>query len=344
MAATPTYKEKYLLAITLWWLLWVLLQWNVIFRLGYNKSEAIIDSVISNILLCLACFVVFNNMRYYIPKQQKHIYLLTISTILGSLWLICLRFLLGIIFRNDNTYITFLAQSSTIRFGFSFLMIGFMSTICLLWYSQKEQMEIEANKKEMEQLAKDAELFNLRQQLQPHFLFNSLNSISALTGSQPEKAREMIQQLSDFLRSTLRKENHHWNSLEDELNHLGLYLSIEKVRFGHRLQTEIMIEGEIGELQVPSLLLQPVVENAIKFGLYNTIGDVLISIYATQIGNNLQITVQNPFDSSTIEGSSGTGFGLQYIKRRLFLLFGRNDLLQTIQESNTFITQLNIPQ
>ncbi len=219
-----------------------------------------------------------------------------------------------------------------------------MSTISLLWYSQKEQMEIDANKKEIEQLAKDAELFNLRQQLQPHFLFNSLNSISALTGSQPEKAREMIEQLSDFLRSTLRKENHHKNSLHEELTHLRLYLEIEKVRFGHRLQTEININEEIGQLQVPSLLLQPVVENAIKFGLYNTIGNVLISISATQIGSTLLITVQNPYDSSIVETSNGTGFGLQYIKRRLFLLFGRNDLVQTIQQNDTFITQLNIPQ
>ena len=86
------------------------------------------------------------------------------------------------------------------------------------------------------------------------------------------------------------------------------------------------------------------VENAIKFGLYNTIDNVLISISATQTGNTLQITVQNPYDSSIVETSNGTGFGLQYIKRRLFLLFGRNDLLQTIQENNTFITQLNIPQ
>ena len=96
-----------------------------------------------------------------------------------------------------------------------------MSTIGLLWYTQKEQQEMDAHKKEVEQLAREAELFNLRQQLQPHFLFNSLNSISALTGSQPEKAREMIQQLSDFLRSTLCKEDHHWNSLQDELTPFG---------------------------------------------------------------------------------------------------------------------------
>jgi len=80
-----------------------------------------------------------------------------------------------------------------------------MSTISLLWYTQKDQQRTDAQQKEIQQLAKDAELFKLRQQLQPHFLFNSLNSISALTATQPEKARHMIQQLSDFLRGTLKK-------------------------------------------------------------------------------------------------------------------------------------------
>jgi len=98
---------------------------------------------------------------------------------------------------------------------------------------------VEEYNKEIEKLATAAELSKLRQQLQPHFLFNSLNSISALTNSHPEKARFMIQQLSDFLRGTLRQEDHHWNTLEKELEHLKLYLEIEKVRFGDRLQTEI---------------------------------------------------------------------------------------------------------
>ncbi len=87
--------------------------------------------------------------------------------------------------------------------------------------------------------AREAELYKLRQQLQPHLLFNSLNSISALITIQPAQARKMIQQLSDFLRGTLKKEENQWISLEDELQHLQLYLDIEKVRFGHRLNTAI---------------------------------------------------------------------------------------------------------
>ena len=147
----------------------------------------------------------------------------------------------------------------------------------LLWYSQREQKEMDERKSEAENLAREAELFKLRQQLQPHFLFNSLNSISALTGSQPEKARHMIQQLSDFLRGTLKKDDQQWNTLEEEIQYLGLYLEIEKVRLAIALQTEMFSATRFFAFKLPALLLQPVVENAIKFGLYDTYGDVLIT-------------------------------------------------------------------
>ena len=219
-----------------------------------------------------------------------------------------------------------------------------MSTISLLWYTQKDQQRTVAQQKEIQQLAKDAELYKLRQQLQPHFLFNSLNSISALTATQPEKARHMIQQLSDFLRGTLKKDEQHKNSLEEELQYLELYLDIEKVRFGHRLKTEINIEENIQQMELPSLILQPVVENAIKFGLYDTIGEVTISITAKKEDETLVVIVQNPFDAETAQPLQGTGFGLASIKRRLFLLFARQDLLQTKTENDHFITTIIIPQ
>ena len=231
-----------------------------------------------------------------------------------------------------------------IRFVAGFLLISSMSMFSLLWYSQEEQTEINARKSEIEKLNKEAELFKLRQQLQPHFLFNSLNSISALTVSMPEKAREMVHQLSEFLRGTLKKEEQDWNTLDEELEHLALYLEIEKVRFGNRLQTLIICDDNVRLLKLPSLLLQPVVENAIKFGLYDTTGDVLIKIEAAKSENNLKIVVQNPYDPETMQPIKGAGFGLSSIQRRLFLLFARNDLLQIKKEDNFFITTVIIPQ
>jgi LytS/YehU family sensor histidine kinase len=219
-----------------------------------------------------------------------------------------------------------------------------MSMISLLWYTQEEQTEMEARRTEAERLTKEAELFKLRQQLQPHFLFNSLNSISALTGSQPEKARHMIQQLSDFLRGTLRKDDQQWSTLKEELEYLQLYLDIEKVRFGYRLQTQIECEEASLQLKLPSLLLQPIVENAIKFGLYDTVGEVTISIFAKRKREQLEVKVENPFDPETALPLQGTGFGLASIKRRLFLLFARHDLLQTTKADSHFITTITIPQ
>jgi LytS/YehU family sensor histidine kinase len=125
---------------------------------------------------------------------------------------------------------------------------------------------------------------------------------------------------------------------------LELYLDIEKVRFGNRLQTQINYTEEALQLKLPALLLQPVVENAIKFGLYDTTGEVLIKLEAIVKGNNLLIIVQNPFDSETSFPAKGTGFGLSSIKRRLFLLFGRSDLLKIKNEEGNFITSIVIPQ
>jgi LytS/YehU family sensor histidine kinase len=211
-----------------------------------------------------------------------------------------------------------------------------------LWYNQQEQQASLKRKSDTEKLAREAELFKLRLQLQPHFLFNSLNSINALVGMQPQKARTMIQQLSDFLRGTLKKEQSAWITLEEELQHLSLYLEIEKVRFGHRLQASITNEAPSAKL--PLMLLQPVVENAIKFGLYDTMEPVTISIKAVVEGNILRLQVQNPFDPETSQPQKGTGFGLSSVRRRLYLLFARTDLLETTTHDHTFTATIKIPQ
>jgi len=344
LASLNKNTAKYIPFFVGWALLWIFIQWNVLLKFGITETEAIVDSYLSNILLAASCFLVFNNMKYYLPKNEKYWFILAISFVLSCVWLLVIRSILWYIFKNDQHYTLTLQQSSTVRFGFAFLMIGCMSTISLLWYTQKDQQRTDAQQKEIQQLAKDAELFKLRQQLQPHFLFNSLNSISALTATQPEKARHMIQQLSDFLRGTLKKDDQHKNSLKEELQYLELYLDIEKVRFGHRLNTEISVEENIQQMELPSLILQPVVENAIKFGLYDTIGEVTISITAKRVDETLVVTVQNPFDAETAQPLQGTGFGLASIKRRLFLLFARQDLLQTKTENEHFITTIIIPQ
>jgi sensor histidine kinase YesM len=327
-----------------WWVVWSILHIAVLINYGFSPARSFADSLISNTLLAATCWLIGNNMRYYLPGKEKYWYVLTISVGLTAVWLLFARGILWLLFKNDTAYVQSLRQSSNIRFGIAFLINGCMAMISLLWHTQMEQKITDARKAEAEQIARDAELYKLRQQLQPHFLFNSLNSISALTGTQPEKARHMIQQLSDFLRGTLKKDEQQWNTLEEELQYLQLYLEIEKVRFGYRLQTNIITDDEVLQMKLPSLLLQPLVENAIKFGLYDTIGEVTISIIAKKINESLEITVENPFDAETSQTLQGTGFGISSIQRRLFLLFARHDLLKTQSVNNHFITAILIPQ
>jgi len=343
--STASFQDKrFKIVFIVWWSTWAAMQMVVLVDFGVPRIQAMVDSVVSNALLAAICMLISNNMRYYLPRKEKYWYVLMLSLGLSGLWLLVARTLLWIIYKKDTVYMLQLSNTSNIRYAIAFLVTVSMAMMNLLWYTQREQKQADARKAEAEQLTKEAELFKLRQQLQPHFLFNSLNSISALTGTQPEKARHMIQQLSDFLRGTLKKDEQQWNSFQEELDYLQLYLDIEKVRFGYRLQTKVNLDADVLQMKLPSMLLQPIVENAIKFGLYDTIGEVTILIEAKNVKGNLEVMVRNPFDADTSQSLNGTGFGLTSIQRRLFLLFARQDLLQTKTAEENFITTIIIPQ
>jgi len=309
---------------------------------GLSWESGFIDSIVSNLLLVLASLMLINTFKYYLPRKERYGYILGMCGTTSVVWLFITRAVLLLILPEN--YKSFYSDSVYLRLAFGFLILGLMSLLSVLWYTLKDQQQNESRKQEAEKLAKEAELYKLRQQLHPHFLFNSLNSINALIGSRPEEARQMIHQLSDFLRGILRKEENQWVSLNEELQHLQLYLDIEKVRFGHRLTTSIDADEKIREMKIPAMLLQPVVENAIKFGLYDTTETINISIEAVKENDQLILTVQNPFDPTTSLPQKGTGFGLSSVKRRLYLLFARTDLLETSAKDHLFITSIKVPQ
>ena len=327
-----------------WWLFWMLIQSIILHRLGWSWEIAVIDSVLSNSLLALAGFITQNTYRFYRPGADNRLQRMAYSIALTLAQMFCLKYVLSLYFEANLNYLEFIENSMPIRYTFSFLMIAFLTVVNWLWFFMKEQDEIKKRKVEADQLSKEAELRALRQQLQPHFLFNSLNSISALAGTKPEEARKMIQQLSDFLRTTLRKDEQQMVLLSEEMKHLALYLEIEMVRFGHRLVTQLSSTDESLNLKLPSLLLQPLVENAIKFGLYDTIDAVTIEIKTEKVDSFLKIEIKNPYDAQTANPSKGTGFGLSSVQRRLYLMFARQDLLKTEQTSTHFISTLLIPQ
>jgi two-component system LytT family sensor kinase len=347
LARSPLSIGKFLLVFITWWLIWILIQTILLTGFGLSLTTAAADSIVTNALLALACGFVSNNLQYYLPKKDRYWYILFLSLGLSGLILMACKWILvpalGSV--GNANYALFYSRSWPVRFDNVFLQVGCMSILSVLWYSSEEEHQNMQRKTDAERLSKEAELFKLRQQLAPHFLFNSLNSISALIGSRPEQARTMIQQLSDFLRGNLKKEEQQWIPLSEELQYLQLYLEIEKVRFGHRLSAIVDLDEASLSMRTPPMLLQPIVENAIKFGLYDTTEDVTITIRTRAEGNYALIAVQNPFDPETSRPKKGVGFGLSSIQRRLYLLFARTDLLETrIDNENLFTTIVKIPQ
>jgi len=243
---------------------------------------------------------------------------------------------------NNEEYKLWLTSSISIRFLFIWIFISWMATNTafrknIVALDTRFQLQTDASV-----LLKEAELFKLRQQLQPHFLYNSLNSISALIMIAPDKAQEMIGKLSDFLRSSVKRESEDTLPINEELVYIQSYLAIESVRFGDRLQVHFEKEYT-DDATIPPFLLQPILENAIKFGLYGKTGTVSIVIHILLDGPMLTITITNPYDPET-QPPKGTGFGLEGIQRRLYLIYARTDLLETDKDEQNFTTILKIPQ
>lgn len=283
-------------------------------------------------------------LGYYQPKNEKILFVFLLAAVLTFLVVFLAKYILTYIFPSQQSYMLFLEISWPIRAIISFLCLSWCALANILWYRLEEQSATQERLLAAQNLAKEAELNKLRHQLQPHFLFNSLNSVYALTIVNPVEAGTMITKLAAFLRGNLKRDDEVWVSVAEEMEYIQLYLDIEKVRFSHRLSIVIDVEEETLGLCLPGTLLQPIVENAIKFGLYNTSAAITITIRVNLEFNALVVRVLNPYDPE-MRASKGTGFGLSAIRRRLYLLFADSNLLQTeSQNNNLYITTLKIPQ
>jgi two-component system, LytTR family, sensor kinase len=331
------------LSLAAWAVAWWLVQVVVLHRLGLDWQLAAADAGVFSGLNAVSAAAAMLLYRYYQPSGSSRFMRLIFAVVitLATCWLF--EEIMRSIYGSDPAYLTFLEFSMPVRFVIAVLVIACVSLVNWMMNLLDEQKTAVMRRNESEALLREAELMKLRQQLQPHFLFNSLNSISALAGSDAGRARAMIQQLSDFLRGTLKKDEQSEVTLEEELRQLNLYLEIEKVRFSHRLNTALNVDESCMKLKLPSLLLQPLVENAIKHGLYGTTGGITITVSAWCESELLHLSVSNPFEPGMVAGA-GTGFGLSSLQRRLFLLYARNDLLQVTRDNNIFTAHLVVPQ
>lgn len=322
---------------------WLGLSIFLLMHYGNDFPSALIDSVLFSTLIIFGFMLLDNIFKFYTPTKGNIILVVIFPLILSLLILYLGTFMMKWVIPANFKNLNFLESAFLLR-GFIILLI-FVAYSLLLNFQAKLEEQVEAEEREvkMQKMVKEAELYQIRQQMQPHFLFNSLNSISSLVKIKPEKARDMVLQLSDFLRGTIQREANKWLKLEDEIQFLKLFVDIEKVRFGHRLQVNFDMEAGIEQLKLPQLMVQPLLENAIKHSLYGLTGDVAINLQFKKRNNALEVLIENPFDAKAGQ-TRGTGFGLEAVRRRLFLIFGRYDLLKTDASSQQFRVELIIPQ
>ncbi len=192
-------------------------------------------------------------------------------------------------------------------------------------------------------LAREAELRAFKAQVDPHFLFNSLNAVASLCGSRPADAREMAQRLAEFFRLMLRVGSLDRITLGEEIDLVTRYLAIEKVRFGDRLTTHINVDEAAARCQVPPLLLQPLVENAVRHGIASVVEGGTIDIKANLRDGALRISIDNPADPDRPE-SRGEGIGLQNAAGRLNAVSDGRARMSAAEASGRFHVEIELPR
>ena len=227
-------------------------------------------------------------------------------------------------------------------FGVGILLFLLVAVVHYLLSSFETSRSSERKALELQILAREAELKSLRAQIDPHFLFNCLNSISALTNADPAKARRMCLLLADFLRMSLELGNRAFISLEEEISLAAQFLAIEQVRLGGRLLVDKNIQESARDCMIPPLLLQPLVENAVRHGVAQLLEGGSVRIETEKRGDRLRIVVENPYDADSAP-ESGKGIGLENVRRRLATLFGAEAQINLHSGNGIFRVEISFP-
>jgi LytS/YehU family sensor histidine kinase len=267
---------------------------------------------------------------------------LTSVALILVIWVSASYNILNILFGSSELYKSFLSASIPYRIisgGLFYVMLGLAYYLVVYNTNLQEKMREGAR---LNELLKESELNMLRSQINPHFLFNSLNSISSLTITDPEKARDMLIKLSDFLRYSVSTNAAGFTSLEKEMTNIQRYLEIEKVRFGDKLVFEFKMDGDCKNHLIPAMLLQPLFENAIKHGVYESTEQVKVEMDCRFDSGCLEITIWNDFEPGA-RARKGAGVGLKNIRERLKLLYKSDSLMKTSVSGNKYQVFLCLP-
>lgn len=341
----PFTSRKALVIYSLIWLFLAFLyaaflRFNQEFSISISISEALMGSITFGLL----GLIIWYPTRYIPFRKEAPIYSISAHFAAGLIvilaWLFITVGILGIVFESEQDYSIYLTSSLFLR-GLVGIMLYLVMVLIyyLVSYARSLRERAQAEEK-LRTLVKESELNLLKSQINPHFLFNSLNSISSLIMSNPEEARDMIIRLSDFLRYSLKHRESEFVSIEEEIRRMNDYLLIEKIRFGDKLQYKLNTSEHCKNLQVPTMIMQPLIENAIKHGVYESLEPVSVEFSCDVKHGFIHLELWNDFDPD-IPSKSGTGVGLQNVSERIRLAYdGKGSVTKDVKDGVFKITLL----
>ena len=343
-----THKERLILYLAGWLLLACLLASIAVVSGSLQWVEALSLTIPMAAVYAFICLSALYICRAF-PVQEtafpKLIAVWTLSSSLSSLiWLLIVKGWSVFLSQFDATRdidARFVSMAPVI-FGSGVLLFLLAVVVHYLILAFESSREVERQAFEFKALAKEAELKALKTQIQPHFLFNSLNAISALTTVNPAAARDMSLRLAEFLRKTLKLSATEMITVAEELALIDDYLAIEKARFGSRLMFSKEVDEKALHCTVPALLLQPLVENAIKHGVTNTLEGGTIRLEIAHQGSRLTLSVTNPCDPEYLP-QLASGVGLKNVSGRLSSVYGNEARLDIVKSDALFRAQISLP-
>jgi sensor histidine kinase YesM len=326
----------------------VIICFIAVFYFGFKQDiyYCIIDALISALLFYIASLS-FKYQARFIDYSEKNLLKFSLSHLLAAaivsiIWVYIVQFFIENLLRAPIEYTSF--YNSTIIWRillglFAYFIIVAFYYLSIYYDNYKENLVRET---ELKNLITEAEIKTLKFQINPHFIFNSLNSIAALTSIDANKARDMTIKLADFLRFTLSNDNKKMNKIEDEIQNIERYLAIEKIRFADKFSFVTEIDDKCFGVEVPNMILQPLFENAIKYGVYEALNSIKIKLMTKCMEDYLSLSVENDYEDAKTS-FKGEGVGLNNIKDRLRLIYNRNDLFKIEKGEKFFRVVLYIP-
>lgn len=313
---------------------------------GVGSPAGVFDAIVFSGLLFVLGIGVWYLIRFMKVLENQKVLLfinhLLAGIVLVVIWLLTGYFILYRIFDDYPRYLKFLRISLPWRFLFGMLVYSLFVVIYYLTESYREYSEKLIQESRLKQLIQETELSLLKAQISPHFLFNTLNSLNALVTADPVKAREMIVALSEFLRYSLQGNKDELVTLGQEIQIINLYVNLEKIRFGDRLRVEWNIAERCTGIHIPRMVLQPLFENAIKHGLKDTTGEVVIRCFIEMRDPYMTITLENNLNNYPTRDII-PGIGLSNVIRRMAIQYQRNDLVHFKNNGDRFVVTLLIP-